>query len=158
VQHIAQGFLPGLVRWFAGICPLRIQVAKTGEVPHGGGVYLAPDGCDLELDGQGRLRTPHGASLHTPSGNRLLHSLAKVLGARAAGFVLTGMGDDGAQGLLALRNAGGATFAQDEQSSVVFGMPQAAEACGATRSLLAVEQIAPAILELCRLTRDATWK
>ena len=157
VQHIAQGFLPGLQRWFAGISPLRIQVAKDGEAPLAGTVYLAPDGCDLELDAQLRLRTPRGNSLHCPSGNRLLQSMARTLGARAAGFVLTGMGDDGAQGLLALRHAGGATFAQDEQSSVVFGMPQAAQACGAARSMLAVEQIAPAILELCRHTRDA-WK
>ena len=82
--------------------------------------------------------------------DKLLHSLARSFGLRAAGFVLTGMGDDGAQGLLALRNAGGATFAQDESTSVVYGMPQAALACGAARSQLALEQVAPAILSLCR--------
>jgi two-component system chemotaxis response regulator CheB len=157
-QHIAHGFLPGLVRWFQGICALRIQVATTGESPRGSAVYLAPDGCDLEIDPQGLLRTPPGTALHVPSGNRLLHSLARIYGARAAGFVLTGMGDDGAQGLLALRNAGGATFAQDEHSSVVFGMPQAAQACGGAREVLAVEHIAHAILELCNNKRNAGWK
>lgn len=157
-QHIAQGFTPGLQRWFAGICALRIQVASDGELARSGRVYLAPDACDLEIDGQGLLRTPRGTGLHCPSGNRLLHSLAKVFGARAAGFVLTGMGDDGAQGLLALRNVGGETFAQDEHTSVVFGMPQAAQACGAARSMLALESIPHAILELCNQTRNPAWK
>ncbi len=157
-QHIAQGFTPGLQRWFAGICALRIQIASDGAFVRKGCVYLAPDGCDLEVDGQGLLRTPPGTGLHCPSGNRLLHSLARVYGPRAAGFVLTGMGDDGAQGLLALRNAGGETFAQDEHTSIVFGMPQAAQACGAARSMLSLESIAHAILELCRQTRKPAWK
>lgn len=157
-QHIAHGFLPGLVRWFQGICALRIHVGSNGELLRPGGVYLPPDGCDIELDASGRLRTPAGSSLHVPSGNRLLHSLARVYGNRAAGFVLTGMGDDGAQGLLALRNAGGATFAQDEHSSVVFGMPEAAQVAGAAREVLSLEHIAPAILDLCKQTRDAEWK
>src|SRR5262249_38595890 len=110
----------------------------------------APDGLDLALDEEGHLRTPGSAGLHCPSGNRLLASVARAYGARAAGFVLTGMGDDGAQGLLELRRAGGATYAQDEQTSVVFGMPQAAHAHGAVRALLALESIGPAILELCK--------
>ena len=69
---------------------------------------------------------------------------------------VTGMGDDGAQGLLELKRAGGATYAQDEQTSVVFGMPQAAHACGAARALLPLESIAPAILELCRVKPGST--
>jgi two-component system chemotaxis response regulator CheB len=133
-------------------------VATPGHAPKPATVYLPPDGMDLEVDVHGLLRTPPGTALHVPSGNRLLHSLARVYGGRAAGFVLTGMGDDGAQGLLALRNAGGATFAQDEPSSVVFGMPQAAQACGGAREVVAVEHIAPAILELCKHTRDSEWK
>ncbi len=138
------------MRWFSSVGNLRVAAAKDGELPRAGCVYLAPDGCDLEVDAAGHLRTPRSAGLHCPSGNRLLHSLARTYGTRAAGFVLTGMGDDGAQGLLAMRQAGGATYAQDEQTSVVFGMPQAANACGASRSLLPLESIAPAILELSR--------
>ena len=99
------------------------------------------------------MHTPRSTGLHCPSGNKLLVSLARVYGSRAAGFVLTGMGDDGAQGLLELKRAGGATYAQDEQSSVVFGMPQAAHACGASRGVLALESIGPAILELCKERR-----
>ncbi|HEX4383772.1 MAG TPA: CheB methylesterase domain-containing protein, partial [Myxococcales bacterium] len=149
-QHIAEGFTKGLVRWFGSVSKLKIEVARRGISAQPGFVYLAPDGCDLLLDEQGMLQTPRSAGLHSPSGDLLLQSLAKVGKARAAGFVLTGMGDDGAQGLAALSQAGGATFAQDELSSVVFGMPQAAYACGATRSLLPLEDIAPAIVELCR--------
>jgi len=153
-QHIASGFTSGLVRWFDSVCTLRVVVAQEGELPAAGRVYLPPDGCDLEAGPRG----PHAhASLHRPalpSGNRLLVSLARAYGSRAAGFVLTGMGDDGAQGLLELKRAGGATYAQDEQSSVVFGMPQAAHACGAARGLLPLESIGPAILELCKERRS----
>jgi two-component system chemotaxis response regulator CheB len=152
-QHIASGFTAGLVRWFGSICNLRVIVASDGDLPLPGTVYLPPDGCDLEVDREGHLRTPRASGLHCPSGNRLLTSLARAYGSRAAGFVLTGMGDDGAYGLLELKRAGGATFAQDEQTSVVFGMPQAAHSCGATRGLLPLESVAPAILELCKRGR-----
>jgi two-component system chemotaxis response regulator CheB len=152
-QHIASGFTSGLVRWFDSVCTLRVVVAQEGELPAAGRVYLAPDGCDLELDREGHMHTPRSTGLHCPSGNKLLVSLARAYGSRAAGFVLTGMGDDGAQGLLELKRAGGATYAQDEQSSVVFGMPQAAHACGASRGLLPLESIGPAILELCKERR-----
>jgi len=152
-QHIASGFTSGLVRWFDSVCTLRVVVAQEGELPAAGRVYLPPDGCDLELDREGHMHTPRSTGLHCPSGNRLLVSLARAYGSRSAGFVLTGMGDDGAQGLLELKRAGGATYAQDEQSSVVFGMPQAAHACGASRGLLPLESIGPAIRELCKERR-----
>ncbi len=155
-QHIATGFSAGLVRWFASVCSLRVVIAQDGDLPVPGTVYLPPDGCDLELGREGRIHAPRSSGLHCPSGNKLLASLARVYGSRAAGFVLTGMGDDGAQGLLELKKAGGATYAQDEQTSVVFGMPQAAHACGAARALLPLESIAPAILELCRAKPGTT--
>lgn len=155
-QHIAEGFTPGLVRWFSSICALPVRVAADSETPQRGSVYLAPDGCDLDLNPQGQLLTPRSGGPHCPSGNRLLHALARVHRTHAAGFVLTGMGDDGAHGLLALRQAGGATYAQDERSSVVFGMPQVAAQMGAARSVLSLESIAPTILELCS-QRKTTW-
>ena len=149
-QHIATGFAEGLVRWFQGVCRLRVRIARDGEGAQDGCVYLPPDGRDLEVAASGVLKTPRSSGPHCPSGNRLLHSVARVYGARAAAFVLTGMGDDGAAGLLALRNAGGATFAQDELTSVVYGMPHAAVTNGAARSQLALEQVPRAILSLCR--------
>ena len=155
-QHIATGFTDGLVRWFSGVCSLRVVIAQDGDLPLPGHVYLAPDGCDLELDREGHTRTPKSNGLHCPSGNKLLASLARAYSSRASGFVLTGMGDDGALGLLELKRAGGATYAQDEQTSVVFGMPQAAHVCGATQTLLPLESIAPAILEICRVKPETS--
>jgi two-component system chemotaxis response regulator CheB len=148
-QHIADGFTKGLHRWFSSVSEMRIEIARPGIAAMPGCAYLAPDGADLELDDHGLLQTPRASGLHRPSGDRLLRSLAKR-GPSAAGFVLTGMGDDGAQGLLAMAQAGSAVFAQDESTSVVFGMPQAAQTCGAARVLLPLESIAPAIVELCR--------
>jgi two-component system chemotaxis response regulator CheB len=125
-QHVAEGFAGGLVRWMACSCKLAVVTARAGASIEPGHVYVAPDGCDLEVASDGRLATPRSRGGHCPSGDLLLSSLARTFGARAAGVVLTGMGDDGALGLLALRQAGGRTFAQDEASSVVYGMPRAA--------------------------------
>jgi two-component system, chemotaxis family, protein-glutamate methylesterase/glutaminase len=147
-QHIAVGFTTGLVRWLADVSPLRIEAAKDGANALPGHCYLAPDECDLEIDG-GVLLTPRSNGVHCPSGNRLLLSLARFYGSRAVGVVLTGMGDDGAQGLLAIRHAGGATFAQDEETCVVFGMPNAARACGGTDTLLPLGAIGPRLADLC---------
>jgi two-component system chemotaxis response regulator CheB len=152
-QHIAAGFTPGLTRWLSELSSLPVRAARESELAEAGRVYFAPDGCDLELTADGRLHTPRSDGLHSPSGNRLLHSLARYLGARAAGVVMTGMGDDGAQGLLAIRQAGGAAFAQDEATSVVFGMPAAARNCGAAETLLPLEDIAPMLAGLCSARR-----
>jgi len=157
-QHIASGFTAGLVRWLSEVAAVRVEMAKDGAPALAGHAYLPPDGCDLELDLQGRLRVPRSHGLHCPSANRLLHSLARALGPRAVGVVLTGMGDDGAQGLLAIRQAGGAAFAQDESTSVVFGMPQAARACGAAETLLPLDAIAPLLSGLCSARRANTGR
>ena len=147
-QHIADGFTAGLRRWLAAVSPLPVAVALDGARCVPGTVWLPPDGCDLIVEPGLRLRTPPAAGLYRPSGNLLLSSLAAALGPRAAGLVLTGMGDDGAQGLLALRRAGGHCFAQDQETSVVFGMPQAARDLGAVEQLLPLDEIAARIVEL----------
>jgi two-component system, chemotaxis family, protein-glutamate methylesterase/glutaminase len=94
------------------------------------------------------LRLPRSDDEFYPSGDRLLSSLADSYGQRAAGVVLTGMGDDGARGLLAIRHAGGATMAQDPASCVVGGMPASAAAIGATSTLLPIAGIAEALMKL----------
>ncbi|MGC4119735.1 MAG: chemotaxis protein CheB [Myxococcales bacterium] len=148
-QHIADGFGRGLVRWFTDVSQLVIEVAVHGERAQAGHVYLAPDGCDLEL-GEGEvLLTKASKGHYRPSGDLLLASLAKVLGARAGGIVLSGMGEDGARGLLALRRAGGLTFAQDEASCVVWGMPRAAVQLDAAEVTLAPTEVGRALVAAC---------
>jgi two-component system chemotaxis response regulator CheB len=147
-QHIAVGFIAGLVRWLASVTRLRVMVAGDGMVPRPGHVYFAPDGCDFEIDPEGRMRVPAPAGRDAPSGTRLLRSMAHTYGSRAVGIVLTGMGDDGVDGLLAIRDAGGATLAQSKDSCVVFGMPQAALVRGATSDLLSLDGLAEAIRRL----------
>ena len=98
------------------------------------------------------LRLDHGPELHScrPSVDRLFTSLARELGSAAVGCLLTGVGPDGAGGLLAMRNAGAFTIAQDEESSVVFGMPQAAIRLGAARSILPLGRVAGVLRRLAR--------
>jgi two-component system chemotaxis response regulator CheB len=147
-QHIAEGFTEGLVRWLQRAGGLRVEVATDGAAPRPGHVYFAPEQRDLELRDDGVLHTPKARDRYTPSGDRLLASLARALGPRACGIVLTGMGDDGAAGLLAVRDGGGATFAQSLSTCVVWGMPQAALARNATTELRSLEGIAEEIVQL----------
>jgi two-component system chemotaxis response regulator CheB len=148
-QHIASGFVGGMVRWLGGITPLRVVVASEGVIPQAGHVYFAPDGRDLEIDSMGRVCVPMPVQTSdTPSGDRLLESLARAYGDRSAGIVMTGMGDDGVEGLLAIREARGVTLAQSKESCVVFGMPQAALARGATTELLSLDGLSEAICSL----------
>lgn len=132
VQHIVEGFAAGFARWLDAQVPLAVRVATDGAAADPG-VWVAPDGAHLTLDGAFRmaLDTRTDAGLHRPSGDVLLRSLAAHAGREAVAVVLTGMGRDGAEGLDAVRCAGGLTIAQDEASSAVFGMPRAAAERGA---------------------------
>jgi len=151
VQHISSGFLQGLVDWLAAYSPPRVKVAEPGEFASPGVVYFPPDRTHLEVDSNGRLclsgNGPVGG--HCPSVNVLFKSVAKHFGRNALGVLLTGMGSDGAEGLLAIAQAGGDTVAQDEASCVVFGMPKVAIALGAAKYVLPVEAIAAKIVNLC---------
>ena len=106
----------------------------------------------MTLGGPARLDLPLGgpAEIHCPSGNPLFASLARHLGAQAAGVILTGMGDDGATGLLALKNAGGTTLIQDEASCLIFGMPKAAQGKGAAGHVLNIAGIVKALEQMAR--------
>ncbi|HSP80741.1 MAG TPA: CheB methylesterase domain-containing protein, partial [Myxococcaceae bacterium] len=108
------------------VTPMKVCIAREGERVEGGRVYFPLDGHDLTVEGNGVVRLTRTRGGACPSGDLLLASLARTYGSRAGGGVLTGMGDDGARGLLDIRKAGGVTFAQDEATSVVFGMPRAA--------------------------------
>jgi two-component system chemotaxis response regulator CheB len=149
-QHIMEGFGPGLVRWFGSESRLSVKMAAEGEAARPGCVYLPPDGRDLTVDEEGTLHVPRCSDACHPSGDRLLESLAVAYGGRAGGAVLTGMGVDGARGLGAIRRAGGLTLAQDEATSVVFGMPRAARDAGAVEVVTPLDDIAPAIAAATR--------
>ncbi|MCW3044145.1 MAG: chemotaxis protein CheB [Actinobacteria bacterium] len=155
VQHILQDFVPGLVAWMARACPLPVQLARHGEHALPGRVYIAGGGVHLRLDAHRRLSLSSlPETLHRPSADELLWSVAEHAGAAGIGVVLTGMGDDGARGLLALRQRGGRTLAQDEATSAVFGMPQASQRLGAVRELLALGDIAAAVMRAARERRS----
>jgi two-component system chemotaxis response regulator CheB len=152
-QHIAEGFTVGLIRWLGGLGRIAVEVARDGTPPRPCHAYFPPDRCDLEIGADGLLRTPVVSGRYAPSGDVLLGSIARQHRSRGAGIVLTGMGDDGAAGLLAVRNAGGATFAQSPETCVVNGMPQAAVSRGATSDLRTPEALAAAIVELAGKSR-----
>jgi two-component system chemotaxis response regulator CheB len=150
VQHIAEGFMHGLVTWLASCCRIRVGIAKEGAQPLSGTAYFPPDDRHIEIDDAGAFRCssalPFGG--HRPSVDIAFSSLARRYGAAAVGVLLTGMGSDGAQGMLDITRAGGLTIAQDEESSVVFGMPKRAIELGGARHVLPLDQIGPALCGL----------
>jgi two-component system, chemotaxis family, protein-glutamate methylesterase/glutaminase len=117
--------------------------ARDGQLIAPGAVYIAPGGKHMEFDARGRIRITLEAPLHQcrPSVDALFGSLARHGGSRVLAIILTGMGEDGAAGALALRQAGATIVAQDEASSIVFGMPRAAIAAGAAEQVLCLEDI-----------------
>ncbi len=153
VQHIPAEFVPGLARWLDKLTPLRVQMATDYGVLMPGVVYLAPGNQHLLVTQVrsrliARLSPERGASLHQPSIDMLFESVAVACGPRAIGVILTGMGDDGASGLLAMRQAGAQTMAQDQASSTVYGMPAAAVALGAVEQTVNIRNLPAALLHL----------
>lgn len=156
VLHLAEAFAPAFADWLARQSPHRVRYARDGE-PMGelkGGVVMAPASRHLEL-ASGRLRLTDAPPRHScrPAVDVLFESLARECGRSCAAALLTGMGRDGALGLLELHRAGGFTVAQDEQSCVVYGMPREAVALGAAQQVLPLSAIGPALTAACRATR-----
>ena len=133
-----------------------MKIAALGEFPQAGIVYFPPEKRHLELDFQGRFiyskseRCPG----HCPSITVTFKSVAKFYGRGAAGVLLTGMGRDGADGMLAIAQLGGLTIAQDQATCVVFGMPREAILQGAADEVLDIVEIAPALLARLGCTTD----
>lgn len=144
VQHMAAGFIRGLAEWLGQSCRLPVRVAESQEMAQPGEVYLAPDGSQMRLGAGLRLLLEKGRGEHPycPSVSYLFSSVAEICGAKAAGVLLTGMGTDGATGLQLMRQKGAVTIAQDEESSVIFGMPREAIRIGAASYVLGAGQIA----------------
>jgi two-component system chemotaxis response regulator CheB len=151
VQHIAAGFEAGFAEWLNKELPLDVRLARDGETVAMGAVRLAPGGAHLRLETGGHLHldfeTPPRRG-HRPSADELLLSCAEHCPHESAGVLLTGMGADGVEGLLALRRAGGLTLVQDEASAVVYGMPRVALEKGAATVALPPRDLARTLVRL----------
>jgi two-component system chemotaxis response regulator CheB len=148
VQHLHPQLVDGFLGWMQRVAGRPVVMAADGDHPQPGVVYIAPPGAHLKLAGHVGRRLaldPDPAGLHLPSADELFSSVAAAAGRCGVGVVLTGMGEDGAAGLLAMRRQGAATIAQDELSSVVFGMPLAAQQLGAAAEVLGLRQVPGAI-------------
>lgn len=153
VQHITPGFENGLAQWLAEATSRDVQVLKNPEIPPPGAVRLAPPMAHLVLDSSGTLTLDRAAPPskgHCPSVDVLFQSALAFRPRETAAILLSGMGDDGAWGLLALRKAGALTAVQDEASSAIFGMPRQALELGAAQVALPPEKLARFIAD--------TWK
>jgi len=152
VQHINASFAESLAGWLAASSKLKVRLAADGALLLPGEVLLAPPGKHLIIPVRGRVSLLSGEPRdgHLPSGSLLLESAAKAYGRRAVGLILTGMGYDGAEGMVALQKAGGRTLAQSEESCVVFGMPGAAISKRAVDHVIHGDELSAALLKLAR--------
>ncbi len=152
VQHMGAAFMEGFAGWLDGVVPLPVGLARDGEIMTAGRVYVAPGDRHLELGSGGVLRVHDAAPVggQRPAATILFASVARQAGAQGIGVLLTGMGEDGATGLLDMRRAGAATVAEHESSAVVYGMPAAAVRLSAASRVLPLEQVAPHLLRLAQ--------
>ncbi|MDI6735430.1 MAG: chemotaxis response regulator protein-glutamate methylesterase [bacterium] len=148
VQHISAGFTKGLVDWWNNECAIEIKEGKDGEKLCPGVVYVAPSYVHMLVTREEKIKledTPPVGG-HKPAGNVLLSSVAKVYGQSAIGIILTGMGDDGAMGIKAIKEAGGWTIAEDEASCAIFGMPKVAIEMGVIDKVLSLDAISDELM------------
>ncbi len=153
VQHIPHEFIPGLARWLEKLVRMPICVVENGDILNPGVVHLSPGNVHLKVARKGanlvaRLVTERGAYHYYPAVDVLFESVAEACGSAAIGVVLTGMGSDGARGLRTMYESGARTFAQDQASSTVFGMPRAAIDAGAVQKTLPLSGLSTVILKL----------
>jgi two-component system, chemotaxis family, protein-glutamate methylesterase/glutaminase len=149
VQHIARGFVNGFVNWLNSESRIGVRLAVDGDEWKEGEILVAPDDCHMILQ-KGRVRLVNSAPVNCcrPSIDLFFNSLAEEEGARVMSILLSGMGKDGAQGLRLIRDRGGLTIVQNEQSCAVFGMPKAAIELDAADEILPLSDIPAAIAKL----------
>jgi len=156
VQHIAQGFSAGMAEWLANASRLPVRLAVEGQPIRVGEVLIAPDTCDLLITSKRTIHLSDNPLLiQRPSIDISMQAAAEVFGARAIGVLLTGMGRDGAYGMLTIKRSSGYTIAQDEATSTIFGMPRAAIQLGAALEVLPAAHIAPRLAELIKQVNAA---
>jgi len=149
IQHISEGFQQGLVDWLSSQCRMNVEIAKAGAVPQPGTIYFPQEETHLKIDSTGRfvLSPEPPFDGHRPSVTVTMKAVAEYYGNSAVGVLLTGMGKDGAEGLLDIKQAGGITIVQDEASSIVFGMPKQAIELNAAGYIAPLDEIGPMILK-----------
>lgn len=150
VQHLPPGFGESLARRLSVVSDVQVRIAQDGEVLEPGRGYIAPHGSHMiveQLSNLATIRLIDEPPLHgvRPAADPLLDSVAKTFGKKAVGVVLTGMGSDGAEGALAIKKSGGDVVIQDEQSSIVWGMPGAAMRKGAANRAVSMPLLAAEI-------------
>ncbi|WP_395815472.1 chemotaxis response regulator protein-glutamate methylesterase [Devosia sp.] len=156
VQHMPEKFTNAFARRLDGLCRVEVKEAEEGDVVRQGLVLIAPGAKHMTLHRAGSRYTVHivdgpHVSRHRPSVDVMFRSASQMAGRNAMGVILTGMGDDGARGLLEMREAGSHTVAQDEESSVVFGMPKEAIQRGAAAKVLPLGRVANEITTYARM-------
>lgn len=150
IQHISDGFLDSLINWLNSESSQKIKVAENGELPLPGNVYFAPEKYHLELDRQGKFNYSDAEPLdnHRPSVTHTFNAIANFYGKNTIGILLTGMGKDGALGMKKINHLGGMTIAQDEATSIIFGMPQEAINIGVVQKVLPLSKIPIELMNL----------
>jgi two-component system chemotaxis response regulator CheB len=151
-QHISDGFAQGMVDWLSSLCRLPVRLAAEGDLLQPGVIHISPSERHL------RITPAHGVSLvergmldlFHPSCDVMLDSVADIFGRQAVGIILTGMSSDGARGIAQIHAQGGMTLAQDEASSVIYGMNRVAIEAGSVQQILPVEAIAQAMIQLAK--------
>ncbi len=152
VQHMAEGFMEGFAEWLALDSVIPVEIARDGDRIRPEVISVAPGKYHLGFDEGGRFKYLDEPPIMgiRPSANIMLSNLAESYGKRVVAVILTGMGDDGTRGALRVRERGGYVIAQDEESSLVFGMPKSAVEAGAVHRVLPISQMADFISTVCR--------
>ena len=161
VQHMPHGFTGPLAKRLNTISTIEVREAEPGDIVAPGKVYIAPAGRHITVVHHGTksemktkicLSEHPLATLHRPSADVMMASVAEVFGPNCCGIILTGMGSDGLKGMTAIRDAGGITIGQDEASSAVYGMPRACAESGILQGVLPLSQMTAQILQALRYT------
>lgn len=152
-QHISDGFIEGMALWLSSLCHLTVKVAEQGEPLRAGYVYLSPSETHLTVSSERcvRLIKRQDSDIYHPSCDTLLRSVAEVYGTHAIAIIMTGMGRDGSEGMRDIDQCGGITLAQDEASSVIYGMNAEAVNKGVIHSVLPLSAIADEMLRIVTL-------
>lgn len=151
VQHMIAGFTEGLAEWLNNLCEIVVKEAKAGERLAPGVAFIAPGGYNLTINSIGMviLKEIPEHSIYQPSVDEMMKSVSKVFQEKIIGVILTGMGKDGAEGMKEIKKWGGYTIAQDESTSIVWGMPKVAIDLNCIDRILKLSDIGVEIINIC---------